>query len=204
MAHSRENGSELPSGYLELTLLFALPVAATVCIFPHLLVRLFLGPQWLAIVPLLPLLAVCGSLQTLLDVARPMFEAVGRPDMQVKLQGAEAILSLVLISTLTFWGGLQGAALAVLVVHATLLAMQFIMLRELIGLGAWEGLATLRQGSLVMLPLLGFGLTGAAFHLQPMIRMGLGGLAVGACAILLWAFLQRYLASLRQPLDIRG
>lgn len=87
---------------LELTLLFALPVAAVVCVFPHVIVQLLLGHQWLTIVPLLPLLAVCGSLQTLLDVARPMFEAVGRPDMQVKLQGAEAILSLVLISTFTF------------------------------------------------------------------------------------------------------
>ncbi len=154
--------------------------------------------------PLLQLLAVCGSLQALLDVARPMFEAVGRPDLQVKLQGTEAILSLALIPTLTFWAGLKGAALAVVVVHGLLLAMQFIMLRELIGLRSWEGLATLRQGSLVALPLLGFGLTNAVFHLRAAMHIGLGCLAVGGCAVLLWFFLQRHLPPLRQPLKTRG
>ncbi len=177
---------------VELILLLALPIAAVVCVFPHLIVQFFLGDQWLTIVPLLRLLAVCGSLQTLLDVARPMFEAVGRPDMQVKLQGAEAVLSVVLISALTFYGGLPGTAVAVVMVHALLLVMQFVMLRELIGLRVVEGLATLRQGSLVALPIAGLGLVSP--HLHPAMSIGLGGVAIGSCAVLLWIFLQRHLA----------
>lgn len=91
------------------------------------------------------------------------------------------------------------------VVHATLLAMQFIMLRDLIGLGAWQGLTTLRRGSLAMLPLLGFAFTDAVFHLQPAMQIGLGGLAVGASAVLLWTCLQRYLTALRhKPLEAHG
>lgn len=172
-----------------LVLLLALPATTAICVFAHLIVQWWLGEQWLAIVPLLQLLAVGGSLQALLDVARPMFEAVGRPDLQVKFQGAEAILSVVLIPALTLYGGLQGAGMAVVMVHIMLLGLQFGMLRKLIDLGIVEGLATLHQGILTALPIACFGLLRA--HVHPAIDVVLGGLAVWGCVGLLGLFLQR-------------
>lgn len=181
---------------LPLVLLLALPVTAVMCVFPHLLVQGLLGEQWLAMAPLLQLLAVYGSLQALLDVARPMFEAVGRPDLQVKLQGAEVMFSVVLIPILTLYGGLEGAAGAVVLVHVLLLGLQFGMLRNLIHLSLVEGLSTWRQGTLVALPIAGLGLMRP--HVDPAIYTAMSCLVVVGCAALLWMFLQRHLAPLRQ------
>jgi O-antigen/teichoic acid export membrane protein len=175
---------------LEHTLLVTLPIATLLYIFPQPLVRVFLGEQWMQVVPLIQLLAVLGGLRTLLDVALPMFEGVGRPDLHVKFQLIEIGLSVPVIYALTRTGGLQGAALAVVCVNLLLVGIQYGMLHGLLGLRITEGIRSMRLGIAAVTPLLGFGVLRLFYSFSSGVLVGLGSLSVVACLVVIWRVLR--------------
>lgn len=62
-----------------LTVLIALPVALGIAASGDLIVKLFLGDNWLPTIPLIEALALCGALQAIGAGAGPLFAAVGQP-----------------------------------------------------------------------------------------------------------------------------
>lgn len=183
---------------LELAFLFTVPVVAILCIFPHTVIWLFLGQQWLPIVPVMRLLAVYSGINTLFGVAIPLFEGAGRPDLQVKLQCIEVLLSLPVIYACILLGGMQGAAFAIVCVILLVASMQFWMLRHLVGLRLTEAIATIRLGLTAALPLLAFGTLRMVSSLSLEVLVGLGSLSVIVCLVMMWVLLQPHLTSLRR------
>jgi O-antigen/teichoic acid export membrane protein len=183
---------------LQFTLLLTLPMVALLFVFPELAVRLFLGSQWLEIVPLVPLLALAGGLQTLKQVAYPMFEGMGRPDVPVWMLGFRFVLSALFYPFTRFWG-LPGIVLAVLTLELILTGVQFFFLQRLIGLSVGQGIATFWQGLATSLPVLCIGVLTVLIGPSAGVLMGLEGMAVAGCVLLMWFYIRPHLMRLQRP-----
>jgi PST family polysaccharide transporter/lipopolysaccharide exporter len=183
---------------LQFTLLLTLPTVALLFVFPELAVRLLLGSQWLEVVPMIPLLALTGGLQTLKQVAYPMFEGMGRPDVPVRMLGFRFVLSALFYPFTKFWG-LPGIVLAVLTVELILTGVQFFFLHRLIGLRVRQGIATFGQGLATSLPALCIGTLTVLIGPSAGVLMGLEGMAVAGCVMLMWFYIRPHLMRLQRP-----
>ncbi len=183
---------------LEVTLLLTVPTVAILCIFAQAVVHVFLGPQWLTIVTVLQLLAVCGGLRILLDVACPMFEGMGRPDILVKMKWVELPLCVLVLAILTQLWSLTGAAFAIVGVSLLMAGAQYGVLRRFIGLRMTQGLAVLWPGIAASLPIFAVGIGHALFAPPLPIQAGLAGLAGVVCAGVVWVFFRPHLTAARR------
>ena len=183
---------------LQFTLLLTLPTVALLVVFPELAVRLFLGSQWLEIVSVVPLLALTGGLQTLKQVAQPMFEGMGRPDVPVWMLGFRLVLSALFYPFTKLWG-FTGIVLAVLTVELILTGVEFFFLRHLIGLRVRQGIATFWQGLATSLPVLCIGTLTMLIGPSSGVLIGLEGMAVASCVMLMWFYIRPHLTRLQRP-----
>lgn len=79
------------------------------------IVRLLLGPAWLGVVVPLKILSasiVCSSLVILIE---PLFDAIGRPEVNFKIKGALLVSFVILLYPSIRWGGMFGMSVAVLI-----------------------------------------------------------------------------------------
>jgi O-antigen/teichoic acid export membrane protein len=76
--------------------------------------RLFLGDQWMPMVPALRLLAAAGMVKALLPAMGPLLKSLGRPDIAVKIACARLAVLATLIYPLSLSAGIVGASVAVL------------------------------------------------------------------------------------------
>jgi O-antigen/teichoic acid export membrane protein len=183
---------------LKLSLLLVLPAICILFALPHVVIRVFLGEQWMTIVTVVQILAFSCGLNAVRSVANPMFESMGRPDIPVKLRGARLILYLLLIYPGTQRWGITGTALAVVCTDLITTTMQFFFLRSLIGLGLVQAAANIRQGAVAALPLLLVGILSYTFGPLGNILPGLTTFAIIICLAIMWVFLRPHLALLRR------
>ena len=182
---------------LSLTLLLILPIAALLLVFPELIIRTLLGERWVAVVPLVQILTIGAGLQTLMGIAVPLFEGIGRPDVALKTWGVRLALStLLLYPSVRMWG-INGAALALIGTELVLVVLQFYLLRRLIGLRILQGVATCRLGLIAALPMLVVGFLTIWCDLPMPGEVGLGLTAVVGSGVLTWRFLRPYLRCFR-------
>lgn len=74
--------------------LATVPVGAAAVAFSDVVVPLVLGERWRAAVPVLQVLAVAGVLSALVNVAPPLYKAIGRVDIMPKFFLARAAVSI--------------------------------------------------------------------------------------------------------------
>ena len=100
----------------------ALPIAVAIGLLADPLVRIALGAQWLAAIPVLKVLAIYGAINVCVANTWPVFIALGRPWVNTALTALGALLLVPLL----FWSvrdvGIVGAAWSMVVVAAVLLA----------------------------------------------------------------------------------
>lgn len=118
-AYSRvqDDVDRLREGYfktLQVTTMVSFPMAFGIVVVAPSFVRVFLGTEWLPMIGVMQLLAVWGLIRSVGATVGPLFNAVGRPDYNTKLQ----LLKLVLIAAFiypatTAWGILGTAAVIV-------------------------------------------------------------------------------------------
>ena len=99
----------------------ALPIAVAIGLLADPLVRIALGAQWLAAIPVLKVLAIYGAINVCVANTWPVFIALGRPWVNTALTALGALLLVPLL----FWSvrdaGIVGAAWSMVAVAAIVL-----------------------------------------------------------------------------------
>lgn len=88
-------------------------VAAVIASLSPGFTRIFLGEEWMPIVPAVQILVVCGLIRSLDAVTSSLWQAIGRPFIPTYFQLAKLLLLAVLIYPLTSYWGMLGTAAAV-------------------------------------------------------------------------------------------
>lgn len=94
---------------------FSVPFGLLLTFMPQQLVRLFLGNQWLSIVPLLPLLGLFGVVRAISGASFPLFLALKKQEYITTLTLISIIGLAATIWPFTAWWGSYGAALSAMV-----------------------------------------------------------------------------------------
>jgi O-antigen/teichoic acid export membrane protein len=130
-ARFQDNFIELRRAYLStvaLTAALTLPAALGIACVAPLLVQVVLGEQWLAMVPLLQLLAIASLLASTTLNNGYVYMACGRPDLMVAINGARTLLFFTLLVPFLDVSGLLGIGHARLgATIAMLVVVQVIM-----------------------------------------------------------------------------
>ncbi len=100
---------------LQITSFTAMPLAGGIFILAYEFVEIFLGAKWLPIVPAMQVLVAAGIVRAIMATAGPVFDGIGRPDINTKLQAIRLTIMLLLIFPFVKWWGIFGAAMAVLI-----------------------------------------------------------------------------------------
>jgi len=128
---------------LGLLFLVATPMAVGIGLTAEWIVRIFLGNQWLAAIPLVRVLVIYGVLNFATANSQAIFLALGRPDRSA----VASLPAAILLPPLLVWGtaryGLVGAAWAVVLDGAINLVSNLLLMRGLIHFRLAEVLAAL-------------------------------------------------------------
>jgi hypothetical protein len=77
--------------------------------------------------------------------------------------------------------------------------VQFVFLHRLIGLRVRQGIATFWQGLATSLPALCIGTLTVLIGPSAGVLMGLEGMAVAGCVMLMWFYIRPHLMRLQRP-----
>jgi O-antigen/teichoic acid export membrane protein len=175
--------------------LLAMPLAAGIGLSAEFIVPVFLGSQWLEVIPVMQVLAVHAALRTVSINSGPLFYATNRTRFHFYLTAADV---LVLLPALWFavprWGAV-GAAMAVVCAGAVITLLDSIAVVHLLGVAwlrfassIWRTVASILVMSLGVVELK-FLMTraGLSSNLGQLIVCALSGTAMYLVAhLLLW------------------
>lgn len=114
----QDNQGKLKIAYLKVLKVVAfisIPIAGGIFILADDFTRIFLGEQWLPMVPALQLLALSGLIRSLSTTTGAVFQGIGKPGIISKLQFARLIITAILVYPLISYLGIIGAALTVII-----------------------------------------------------------------------------------------
>lgn len=137
-------------------MLFSSAVTAVVTVMIPYIVEHVVGPRWSSAIPLIRILVIAGFVRSFQALAGPIFQAVGRTDLDFKLNLPRFFAVVLGIwPACAFWG-VEGACWVVVASIVVSLPFWFIGVRETLGIGPAE---VLRENALALLsgPLL-FGI----------------------------------------------
>lgn len=112
----QDNPEGLRQGYLktlQLTAFISIPLAGGIFILAPEFTRIFLGDKWMPMVPAMQVLALAGLMRSIQATTGPVFQAVGRPNIDTKWQVVRLIVLATTIYPLTLLWGMLGASIAV-------------------------------------------------------------------------------------------
>jgi O-antigen/teichoic acid export membrane protein len=144
-ARVQQESERLKRGYLMLIWLLAssnAPILAGAAAVASTLVPVAFGPQWVAAVPILQVLAFVGLSRSIVNPVGSLVLAKGRPDLEFKLNFAFLFLQIPAVYLGARLGGLEGVAWTVLVLQlADVVSAYIVLMRPLIGpcLGEYFG-----------------------------------------------------------------
>lgn len=98
---------------LQLTTFISIPLAIGIAAMAKTLTQVFVGEQWLPMVPALQILAFWGLIRSIGATFGPLFQAIGKPQFAAKLQFVKLFILGVLIYPLTARWGMEGTSWAV-------------------------------------------------------------------------------------------
>ena len=125
----QDNSEGLRQAYLktlQLTAFISIPLAGGIFILAPEFTRIFLGDKWMPMVPAMQVLALVGLIRSIQATTGPVFQAVGRPNIDTKWQVVRLMVLVILIYPLCSRWGILGTSTAVL----------FSILTSTIGFGA--------------------------------------------------------------------
>lgn len=100
---------------LQFTSFLTFPMSVGIMITAPSFVAGFLGTEWSPMVPVLQVLTLWGLLLSVGANVGPLYRALGRPDLEMKIQVAKLVLVVILIYPATDAYGLVGTAGAIIV-----------------------------------------------------------------------------------------
>ncbi len=135
IAHDRPALSATFLDAFSLIMLLAAPVTVGIAVMAEPIVRLALGPAWLAAIPIIQILALYGLLDMPTSNVKALFLALGRPDL---ILWRDIPASVVLIPSLfigaSYWGT-TGAAWALVLGAVVSFTFAFGLLRRYLDVG---------------------------------------------------------------------
>jgi len=125
------DASALRQGYLNvISMIVLLTVPASVglgCVAVP-LVNAFLGPRWLSVVPLIPVLAIHGLLMAIVACGNYALLAAGKPREVTVLLSARACIAVPMLALGVLQWGVEGAAWALLLASVLLVPLNYLLL----------------------------------------------------------------------------
>jgi PST family polysaccharide transporter len=116
-------------------LTLTLPAGALILMLADPIVRLLLGPNWLAAIPLIQIFGLYGAVSVFQATNVSVFNVLGVPKYGAMLKAAEVLLLLPLLMWLLRDGhGLQGAAWCVFAVQAMIVPASMVLLARQLGI----------------------------------------------------------------------
>lgn len=112
----QDNIPKLREAYLktlQLTALLSFPIAGLIFILAPDFTKIFLGEQWMPMVPAMQVLALWGLSRSIAATTGSLFNGIGNPRINTWLQLAKLILIAIFIYPLTMLWDITGTALAV-------------------------------------------------------------------------------------------
>jgi lipopolysaccharide exporter len=117
------------------TLLIATPVSVAIWAFIPEFTQWVIGPQWTRIVPLVRVLVIAGFIRAFAALAGPVFQAVGRPDLDFKMNVPRFLCTVGLIWPACARWGLTGVCWVVVIAISTTLPTWIYGIKKLLGVG---------------------------------------------------------------------
>ena len=120
------------------TLLVSAPLSVLLWAAAPDLVDLVLGPRWHPVIPLIRILVVAGFLRSFAALAGYYFYAVGRPDLNFRMNLPRLFVTLALLWPFSAMWGLAGACWAIVLAIGSALPVWFTGMRKVAQLGVVE------------------------------------------------------------------
>lgn len=112
---------------LQLTVFLSFPIGVLIFIMAPDFTRIFLGTQWMPMVPAMQVLCIFGVTRSITATMGPILYSVGKPRLQAKVSTLQLIAMLILIYPLSVRWGILGTSIAVVIPNILVL---FLMVRE--------------------------------------------------------------------------
>lgn len=136
VAHDRQ---ALARSFLQVQgaiVMLTLPAGAAILMLADPIVRLLLGPNWLAAIPLIQIFGLYGAISVFQATNASVFNVLGVPKYGAMLKAVEALLVLPLMAwTLTHGLGLQGAAWCVFAAQGVIVPCSMFLLSRQLDIG---------------------------------------------------------------------
>jgi len=114
----QDNPSEVREAYfrvLQFTSIITFPMSVGIFVTAPSFVEAFIGEEWLPMVPVMQVLTIWGLLLSIGANVGPLFRALGRPDLETKVQIGKLVIVVIIIYPATDMYGLVGTAGAIIV-----------------------------------------------------------------------------------------
>lgn len=132
---------KIKEGFLksvDVLLMAALPFAIIMLLEGGAIVRMLLGVPWLPLVVPLKIFAFGNVFLSFVRVVIPVFSAIGRPDINTKLNALQAILSVPLMVVGYYFFGFRGLASAVVITWIVMLSVVILKARPILRISTQE------------------------------------------------------------------
>jgi O-antigen/teichoic acid export membrane protein len=154
-------------GVMRGTMLLSGPLTVLIWALAPAYVAHVVGPTWEPIIPLIRILVISGFLRSFAGIAGLYFNAVGRPELNFRMQVPRFFTLVLLVWPLSALWGIEGACVAAALASAACLPVWFLGMREVGKLGIVE---TLRENVLCFVT--SALLAGAFYGLRPLFSQG--------------------------------
>ena len=114
------------------------PIAAGTALLAFDFVSLFLGDQWISMVPALQILTIIGFVAGINSNLGPLVVAIGRPNLGTWMNVGRLGLLAVLIYPFSLWWGLIGVALSIAIVTVLVMPLTFYLAVRHTGISIWR------------------------------------------------------------------
>ncbi len=187
------SGGELGSAFsqaVSVVTAAAAPAACAVALLAPELVRVFYGPQWEAAIPLLQILAPLGLLKVWQPLFSAVFQAQGRPAVEMAINLATVLVLSVLLVFAVGEPPSRAAASVVIAAAFYAVACQIVLL-------AWTGVGPLGFLKKFVAPAVGcLGMVGVVLALRPFLDSAsdvASGAVLGVTVLVVYTILLRVL-----------
>ena len=121
---------------MKAVMLFAGPVGALIAVMVPYFVAHIIGPKWEPVIPIVQLLVLGGLIRSFLALAGPVFQAVGRTELDFRMQLPRVFVIVVLVWPACSVGGLLGVCLVVILSLLACVPGWFRGINSVLSLGA--------------------------------------------------------------------
>lgn len=194
-----------------LVVLVTAPLTLGIGLVADPLVRLYLGANWIAAIPLIQVFSIGRLLSIITAGARPIFLAKGRPHYVMWVQGGTTLILVPLTIAATRLAGVMGAAYAGLTTGIIVVLVDFILVVRLLDLpmrrlwqACWRPMMALAMMALAVLELsAGWPTPGNNLGWSALLaaEIGVGAVVYPAAILALWRMAGRPGGAERQSLD---